>query len=80
MLQALLFGTGPATELPLETQAYIKSTPELEVPDLEFMLRSSPPIVGPYFPLVQRGYTDAWGIDPVLLHPESRRYQKIWFR
>ena len=72
MLQALLFGTGPATELPLETQAYIKSSPELETPDLEFMLRSSPPIVGPYFPIVQRPYTDAWGIDPVLLHPESR--------
>ncbi len=72
MLQALLFGTGPATELPLETQAYIKSSPELEVPDLEFMLRSSPPVVGPYWPVAQKAYTDSWGIDPVLLHPESR--------
>ena len=72
MLQAMLFGTGPATELPLETQAYIKSSPELEAPDLEFMLRSSPPIVGPYWPIAQRPYTDSWGIDPVLLHPESR--------
>ena len=72
MLQALLFGTGPATVLPLETQAYIKSSPELDVPDLEFMLRSSPPLGGPYLPLIGRAYTDSWGIDPVLLHPESR--------
>jgi 4-pyridoxate dehydrogenase len=72
MAQALLFGTGPATELPLETQAYIKSSPGLDVPDLEFMLRSSPPLGGPYLPLSKRAYTDSWGIDPVLLHPGSR--------
>ena len=49
MLQAFLFGSGPATVLPLETQAYIKSSPELEVPDLEFMLRGSPPLAGRIF-------------------------------
>ena len=72
MVQAMLFGTGPATALPLETQAYIKSSPDLDVPDLEFMLRSSPPMGGPYLPGSKRAYIDSWGIDPVLLHPESR--------
>ena len=49
MVQAYLLGTGPATELPLETQGYIKTSPELDVPDLEFMLRGSPIAAGPHF-------------------------------
>ena len=71
MLQAYVFGTGPASILPLETQAYIKSDPNLEVPDLEFMLRGAPVGAAPYLPGA-KPYVDAWGIDPVILHPQSR--------
>jgi choline dehydrogenase-like flavoprotein len=70
--QAYLFGKGPATILPLETQAFVKTSPELAVPDLEFMLRGAPISAGPHFPGIIPAYTDAWGIDPVILHPESR--------
>ena len=72
MAQAYLFGTGPATMIPAQTQGYIKSSPELEVPDLEFMLRGAPNSAGPYIPFVQKPYADSFGIDPVILHPESR--------
>jgi choline dehydrogenase-like flavoprotein len=72
MAQAYLFGTGPATMLPAQTQGYIKSSPELDVPDLEFMLRGAPGNAMPYFPGLRPPYTDAFGIDPVILHPESR--------
>ena len=72
MARAYLFGTGPATTIPSETQGYIKSSPELAVPDLEFMLRGAPIGAGPHFPGILPPYTDAWGIDPVILHPESR--------
>jgi 4-pyridoxate dehydrogenase len=72
MVQAYVFGTGPAAMLPLETQAFVKSSPDLEVPDLEFMLRNAPIGAAPYFPGLIKAYTDAWGIDPVILHPESR--------
>jgi choline dehydrogenase-like flavoprotein len=71
MVQAYLFGTGPASKMPLGIQAYVKTSPELEVPDIEFMLRTSPVGVQPYFP-GGRPYTDAFGIDPVILHPQSR--------
>jgi choline dehydrogenase-like flavoprotein len=71
MVQAYLFGTGPASRMPLGIQAYVKTSPELDVPDIEFMLRTSPVGVQPYFP-GGRPYTDAFGIDPVILHPESR--------
>lgn len=71
-LRAYLFGTGPAAHMPLGIQAYIKTSPDLEVPDIEFMLRTSPVTAQPHFPVVMPAYVDAWGIDPVILHPESR--------
>jgi choline dehydrogenase-like flavoprotein len=70
--RAYLFGSGPATRLPLGIQGYIKTSPELAAPDLEFMLRAAPIGAGPWFPGILSRYPDAWGIDPVILHPESR--------
>jgi choline dehydrogenase-like flavoprotein len=70
--RAYLFGTGPAAAVPLGIQGYIKTDPSLDVPDLEFMLRVAPIYAGPWFPKLLPAYKDAWGIDPVLLHPESR--------
>jgi 4-pyridoxate dehydrogenase len=61
MAQAYLFGRGPATMLPLETQAFIKTSPDLDVPDLEFMLRGAPISAGPHFPGIIPQYTDAFG-------------------
>jgi 4-pyridoxate dehydrogenase len=72
MMQAYLFGTGPATIVPSQTQGYIKSSPDLDAPDLEFMLRGAPIGSGPHFPGILPPYTDAFGIDPVILHPQSR--------
>jgi 4-pyridoxate dehydrogenase len=72
MAQALVFGTGPASFVPVETQAYLKTIPELDVPDIELMLRGAPLDAAPYFPGIIAPYTDAWGLDPVMLHPESR--------
>ena len=72
MAQAYLFGRGPASIMPLGMQGYIKSSPELDVPDLEFMLRGAPIAAAPHFPGLIPAYTDAFGIDPVILHPQSR--------
>ena len=57
--------------MPLGIQAFIKTSPELDVPDLEFMLRTAPISAQPYYPGTS-AYVDAFGIDPVILHPESR--------
>ena len=72
MLKAHLFGTGPATVMPLGIQAYIKSSPDQPVPDIEFMLRTAPLSAKPYFPGIVKAYADVFGIDPVILHPRSR--------
>ena len=58
--QAYLFGRGPATVLPFGIQAFIKSQPELEVPDIEFLVRGAPLNARPWFPGVLPAYDDGW--------------------
>jgi choline dehydrogenase-like flavoprotein len=77
MLSAYAFGTGPATVVPGGLHAFIKTRPELAVPDIEFMFRGAPTNAALWFPLVRRAYEDGFGIRPTLLHPESRGEVKL---
>ena len=72
MIRAYLFGTGPATVVPGGLHAFVKTRPELAVPDIEFMFRGAPPHAHLWFPLVKPAYHDGFGIRPTLLHPDSR--------
>ena len=77
MLQAYFFGSGPATVLPGGLHGYVKSRPELSVPDLQFLFRVAPPDAQMWFPGIKKAYTDGFGMRPVLLHPESRGQLKL---
>jgi choline dehydrogenase-like flavoprotein len=72
MVRAYLFGTGPGTVVPGGLHAFVKTRPELAVPDIEFMFRSAPLKAHLWFPGVVAPYLDGFGIRPTLLHPESR--------
>ncbi|MEA2985382.1 MAG: hypothetical protein QOD94_1636 [Alphaproteobacteria bacterium] len=72
MIQAYCFGTGPGTVVPGGLHAFIKSRPELAVPDIEFMFRGLPTHAHLWFPWVKKPYVDGYGIRPTLLHPDSR--------
>jgi choline dehydrogenase-like flavoprotein len=72
MMRAYLFGTGPGTVVPGGLHAFIKTRPELAVPDIEFMFRGAPPHARLWFPGVRPAYVDGFGIRPALLHPDSR--------
>ncbi|HEY4134678.1 MAG TPA: GMC family oxidoreductase N-terminal domain-containing protein [Alphaproteobacteria bacterium] len=72
MLRAYFTGTGPATVVPGGLHAFIKTRPELAVPDIEFMFRGLPGDAHLWFPGIKAPYTDGYGIRPALLHPESR--------
>jgi 4-pyridoxate dehydrogenase len=72
MIRAQLFGTGPATVVPGGLHAFIKTRPEIAVPDIEFMFRGAPPEAALWFPGWKRPYADGYGIRPALLHPDSR--------
>jgi 4-pyridoxate dehydrogenase len=72
MVRAYLTGTGPATVVPGGLHAFIKTRPDLAVPDIEFMFRGAPPHAHLWFPFIKPPYLDGFGIRPALLHPESR--------
>ena len=72
MLQAYLTGTGPATVVPGGLHAFIKTKPDLPVPDIEFMFRGLPREAAIWFPGIKKPYLDGYDIWPCLLHPESR--------
>ena len=72
MLRAYFFGTGPGTVVPGGLHAFIKTRPELAVPDIEFMFRGTLASPHLWFPLVRPPFQDGFGIRPTLLHPDSR--------
>jgi choline dehydrogenase-like flavoprotein len=72
MLRAYFFGSGPATVVPGGLHAFVKSRPELAVPDIEFMFRGTSHHPHLWFPFVYPAYRDGFGIRPTLLHPDSR--------
>jgi 4-pyridoxate dehydrogenase len=72
MLRGHFFGTGPATVVPGGLHAFIKTRPELSVPNIEFMFRGAPPAAALWFPGWKKPYADGYGIRPCLLHPDSR--------
>src|SRR5262245_18593296 len=72
MIRAYLFGTGPGTVVPGGLHAFVKTRPDLAVPDIEFMFRGAPPDAHLWFPLVRPVYADGFAIRPTLLHPDSR--------
>ncbi len=72
MIQAHFLGTGAGTVVPGGLHAFLKSRPELAVPDIEFMFRGLPTHAHLWFPWVKKPYVDGYGIRPTLLHPDSR--------
>ena len=72
MVQAYAFGTGPGTIVPGGMHAFIKTRPDLPVPNIEFMFNMVPPTKRLWFPVVRPPYEDGYAIRPTLLHPKSR--------
>jgi 4-pyridoxate dehydrogenase len=72
MIRAYLFGTGPATVVPGGLHAFIRTRPELAVPDIEFMFRGTALDAHVWFPGIKPAYADGFAIRPTLLHPDSR--------
>ena len=72
MMQAWLLGAGPATVVPGGLHAFIKTRPEIAVPDIEFMFRGAATDGHLWFPLIRPPRPDDFAIRPALLHPDSR--------
>jgi 4-pyridoxate dehydrogenase len=72
MIQAWLFGAGPGTVVPGGLHAFVKTRPEIAVPDIEFMFRGAATDAHLWFPVIRPPRPDGFAIRPALLHPDSR--------
>jgi choline dehydrogenase-like flavoprotein len=72
MVRAYLFGTGPATMMPSGLMGFVKTRPELDLPNIELILPFAPPYAHPWFPGIKKPYMDAFGVRAAVLRPESR--------
>jgi len=72
MIRAWLFGIGPGTVVPGGLHAFVKTRPEIAVPDIEFMFRGVATDVHLWFPVIRPPRPDGFAIRPTLLHPDSR--------
>ena len=70
--RAYLRGEGIAADWPGGVMAFLKSTPELDFPDIQLLFNAAPITAHAYFPPLVRPYADGFGCRAVLLHPESR--------
>ncbi|MEE9195738.1 MAG: choline dehydrogenase [Alphaproteobacteria bacterium] len=70
--RAYLTGTGPATRLPAGLIGFLRSRPELEMPDIHFLFRAVPLHARPWWPVFEEPWEDGFLCRPVLLRPESR--------
>jgi len=70
--RAYLRGEGIAADWPGGVMAFLKSSPELALPDIQLLFGAAPMTAHAYFPPIVRAYADSFGCRAVLLRPESR--------
>jgi 4-pyridoxate dehydrogenase len=71
-VRAHLFGTGPATDVPSAGIAFVKTNPELPIPDIQVLSVAAPYDASPYLKPFKPPYEDRFVLRAVLLRPESR--------
>jgi choline dehydrogenase/4-pyridoxate dehydrogenase len=72
LVSAYCFGTGPAAETPSGWTGFVKSRPDLELPDIQFLFRAVATGAAPYLPPFKPAYADGFSLRAVMLRPESR--------
>ena len=72
LTRAYCFGSGPASETPSGWTGFVKSRPDIELPDIQFLFRAAPAGAGPYLPPFKPAFADGFALRAVMLRPESR--------
>jgi choline dehydrogenase/4-pyridoxate dehydrogenase len=72
LIKAYVFGIGFATDLPSGVVAFLRSSSDAVLPDIQLMLRAVPPVAGPYLQPFKAPFVDGFVCRAVLLRPESR--------
>jgi 4-pyridoxate dehydrogenase len=77
LARAALFGTGFACDLPSGWTAFVKSGPDVQLPDIQLIFRAMPLGAGPYLPPFKQAFADGFGCRAILLRPKSRGEIKL---
>jgi 4-pyridoxate dehydrogenase len=72
LVRAYCFGTGPAAETPSGWTGFVKSRPDVALPDIQFLFRAVATGAAPYFPPFKPAYANGFSLRAVMLRPESR--------
>ncbi len=72
LLRAYCHGTGPASETPSGWTGFVRTRPDADQPDIQFLFRAVATGAGPYLPPFKPAYADGFSLRAVMLHPESR--------
>jgi 4-pyridoxate dehydrogenase len=72
MLKAYFLGTGYAASVPSGLIAFVRTQPDLAVPDVEFLMPIAPFHAHLWMPGIKAPYADVLNIRATILHPESR--------
>ncbi len=72
LVQAHLFGSGFATDVPGGITAFLKSDPDLALPDLQYLFTAAPLGAWPYFKPFKQPFVDGFATRLVMLQPESQ--------
>ncbi|WP_258051790.1 GMC family oxidoreductase [Mesorhizobium sp. INR15] len=72
LASAYFFGKGVATDLPSGSMAFLKSSPDVPIPDLQFKPIAAPMTATPHLGPLYRGYEDGFALRAIVVRPESR--------
>jgi choline dehydrogenase len=72
VLRWMLFRTGPIAGLPVSAQGFVRTSPELDRPDLQMLVSPVSMMAKPWFPGWRPGAGHVFSVACVLLHPASR--------
>jgi 4-pyridoxate dehydrogenase len=72
LFSAYFLGHGIATDLPTGGMAFLKTSPELDMPDVQLLTMAASASARPFFAPLVAPYEDGFALRAALLRPESR--------
>jgi len=72
LVRAYAFGQGIATDLPGGLMAFLKTRPDVAMPDIQILFAAAPMTAHPYLAPFRKPYADGFACRAVLLRPQSR--------
>ena len=68
---------GPVSRMPVVTNGWYRSRPELERPDIQTLIGANSPLAGPWFPGIKRPAPPMFTSRSGLQHPRSRGWMTL---